>query len=177
MKSHQKDRLQTYGNILTKAVTPDPTPEPAIKSPMPGNREHLHKLSPEKRERFLGDMAEALGLAREDTDSLPKVFLAEPLLPLKIGIAGDLMDRFAITDGAKRKKIGSILHTRLVRQLSYQRSMLENKFRYDLDGVVSGEITAEHKEYAREKIKEIRAIFDRIKAKRQREEQVSDGPD
>ncbi|MEO1109889.1 MAG: ProQ/FINO family protein [Pseudomonadota bacterium] len=85
-------------------------------------------LRPEFKTKFLNQLSEALGIRQ--TADLPKIFLAERVMPMKIGIANDLIARYPNAQDHKtvKKTLGF-----LVRSFTYSNAVIEEERRYDLD--------------------------------------------
>jgi sRNA-binding protein len=115
--------------------------------------------------------------------TFPSVFNGEVCLPLKLGISQDIaawkaandtdnasVDRdinvhsatFFPTKTAIRDALSFYTHS-----LRYQKSILENDKRYDLNGNEAGVVDVEHKEYARQRKASIEAIIHARKIKRE----------
>jgi ProP effector len=88
------------------------------------------------------------------------VFVADwrqPHLPLKLGIHQNLIDRGVLPPDQCRTVFRVYAGRR-----QYQKAVAAGGLRYDLDGNPAGEVTAEHQEFAKEKLVKIKA---RMKAR------------
>ena len=100
-------------------------------------------LKPEFRTKILNLLTETLGIRK--SEDLPKIFLAERVMPMKIGIADDLLARYP--NSQDRKAIKKALGF-LVRSFTYSNAVIEEDRRYDLDlnpvyGVRTGAVPAD----------------------------------
>jgi ProP effector len=90
----------------------------------------------------------------------PAAFVADQQLshrPLKVGIHQDLIHRSVLQEGECRAVFRFYTSRR-----SYQKALAAGGPRFDLDGNVAGEVTAEQQEFARTKLEQIKA---RMKAR------------
>ncbi|MCK7616025.1 ProQ/FINO family protein [Roseibium sediminicola] len=109
-------------------------------------------LKPGFKTKVLNQLTEALGISK--TVDLPKIFLAERVSPMKIGIADDLLARYP--NARDRKVVKKALGV-LVRSLTYSNAVIEEDRRYDLDlnpvYDATGEITEKSRADAQNNIK------------------------
>lgn len=99
-----------------------------VASTLEKRKQDRRVLKPEFKNRFLTQLSEALGI--KQTADLPKIFLAERVLPMKIGIANDLLARYPNAQDHKTvKKALSFL----ARSFTYSNAVIEEERRYDLD--------------------------------------------
>jgi len=109
-------------------------------------------LKPGFKTKILNQLTEALGITQ--TADLPKIFLAERVSPMKIGIADDLLARYP--NAQDRKAVKKALGV-LVRSLTYSNAVIEEDRRYDLDlnpvYDETGEITEKSRADAQNNIK------------------------
>jgi hypothetical protein len=102
---------------------------PKIAATTRSNKKHDRRvMKPGFRAKILSQLSEALGVSR--TEDLPKIFLAERVVPMKIGIADDLLARYP---NAQDRKIVKKALGFLVRSLNYSNAVIEEERRFDLD--------------------------------------------
>ncbi|MCV6546748.1 MAG: ProQ/FinO family protein [Cohaesibacter sp.] len=168
---HSKEEPPSSSNILIakepsqppagqRTVRPSKTLEPEVdKSTAKKDRAHLYRLPDRRKAWFLENLALALGLDAGDSSQLPKIFLSDQILPMKLGIHLDLFAHFGIQDDEQGKKIRSVLYQGLCRQLSYQRTIRDGTHRHDLDGNTVEEISDEYKKDADNQVKRIHQMI------------------
>ncbi len=103
------------------------------------------------KDRILTNMVNALAL--DETGQLPVFFRQDRIMPAKIGLFHDLIQRFPNFNDRKALKAALVP---FFRDLAYIRSIIEEEQRFDLDlnpveGEL-GEITQSHKEDARKEL-------------------------
>ncbi|EFO28780.1 hypothetical protein TRICHSKD4_6160 [Roseibium sp. TrichSKD4] len=135
---------QTEKSAEKKAAKPDkPASKPKKQKTNPRALTEYH------RPRILGTLAQALGL--ETIEQLPPYFLVEEIVPAKIGLKKDLIERF------NDRTIDKALLDQGMKQfrwsLGYCNAVLEDTQRYDLDlnpvEGTDGQITDDHRNHAR----------------------------